>query len=54
MAGKTEMLVGRIRGRQVHVPMGAVTGGRKKLDPEHPLWRAVLQATGQPPSMKNV
>jgi len=53
MAGKTEMLVGRIRGRQVHVPMGVVTGGRKNLDPEHPLWRAVLQATGQPPSMKN-
>jgi 6-phosphofructokinase 1 len=53
MAGKTEMLVGRIRGRQVHVPMAAVTSGRKRLDPEHPLWRAVLQATGQPPSMTN-
>jgi len=53
MAGKTEMLVGRVHGRQVHVPMAAVTSGRKKLDPEHPLWRAVLQATGQPPSMTN-
>ncbi len=51
MAGKTEMLVGRVHGRQVHVPMAAVTSGRKRLDPEHPLWRAVLQATGQPPSM---
>lgn len=53
MAGKTEMLVGRVHGRQVHVPMPAVTSGRKRLDPEHPLWRAVLQATGQPPSMTN-
>jgi 6-phosphofructokinase 1 len=53
IAGKTEMLVGRIRGRQVHVPMAAVTSGRKSLDPEHPLWRAVLQATGQPPRMTN-
>jgi 6-phosphofructokinase 1 len=54
MAGKTEMLVGRVHGRQVHVPILPVTSGRKRLDPEHPLWRAVLQATGQPPSMKNV
>jgi 6-phosphofructokinase 1 len=53
MAGKTEMLVGRIRGRQVHVPVAAVTSGRKLLNPEHQLWRAVLQATGQPPSMTN-
>jgi 6-phosphofructokinase 1 len=53
MAGKTEMLVGRVHGRQVHVPTAAVTSGRKQLDPEHPLWRAVLQATGQPPSMRS-
>jgi 6-phosphofructokinase 1 len=53
MAGKTEMLVGRVHGRQVHVPMAAVTSGRKQLDPEHPLWLAVLQATGQPPSMRS-
>jgi 6-phosphofructokinase 1 len=53
MSGRTEMLVGRVHGRQVHVPMAAVTSGQKQLDPEHPLWRAVLQATGQPPSMTN-
>ncbi len=53
MAGKTEMLVGRIHSRQVHVPMAAVTAGRKRLNPEHPLWRAVLQSTGQPESMVN-
>jgi len=53
MAGKTEMLVGRVRGRQVHVPIAAVTAGRKTLDPAHPLWRAVLQSTGQPDRMVN-
>lgn len=53
MAGKTAMLVGRIQGRQVHVPIPAVTTGRKRLDPEHPLWRAVLQSTGQPARMTN-
>lgn len=53
MAGKTGMLVGRVHGCQVHVPIPAVTTGRKRLDPEHPLWRAVLQSTGQPPRMVN-
>jgi 6-phosphofructokinase 1 len=53
MAGKTDMLVGRVRGRQVHVPIAAITGGRKNLDPSHPLWRAVLQSTGQPEHMVN-
>jgi len=53
LSGKTEMLVGRIRGRQVHVPIAAVAGGRKCLDPEHPLWLAVLSSTGQPARMTN-
>lgn len=53
MAGKTEMLVGRIHGRQIHVPVQAVTSGRKRLDPESSLWRAVLQSTGQPEQMVN-
>jgi len=53
MAGKTEMLVGRIHSRQVHVPVAAVTAGRKRLDPEHALWRAVLESTGQPERMVN-
>ncbi len=54
MAGRTEMMVGRIHGQQVHVPVEAVTVGRKRLDPEHPLWRAVLQSTGQPHLMVNL
>ncbi len=53
MAGRTEMMVGRIHGQQVHVPIGIVTTGRKRLNPEHPLWRAVIQSTGQPVHMVN-
>jgi 6-phosphofructokinase 1 len=53
MAGRTEMMVGRIHGHQVHVPIQNVTTGRKRLNPEHPLWRAVLQSTGQPAEMVN-
>jgi 6-phosphofructokinase 1 len=53
MSGRTEMMVGRVHGRQVHVPIQNVTTGRKKLNPEHPMWRAVLQSTGQPAQMVN-
>ncbi len=53
MSGRTEMLVGRIHGRQVHVPIAAVTTGRKRMDTGHPIWRAVLQSTGQPEQMVN-
>ncbi|RMG42713.1 MAG: ATP-dependent 6-phosphofructokinase [Acidobacteria bacterium] len=51
MAGKTEMLVGRVHGRQVHVPIRLVTRLRKRIDPGGLLWRAVLQSTGQPARM---
>lgn len=51
MAGKTEVMVGRVHGLQVHVPISAVAGRRRTLDPEHPLWRTVLQSTGQPARM---
>lgn len=53
MAGRTGMMVGRIHGEQVHVPVHEVTRGRKLLHPDHPLWRAVLQGTGQPLRMVN-
>ncbi len=53
MAGRTGMMVGRIHGEQVHVPVREVTRDRKRLHPEHPLWRAVLQGTGQPLQMTN-
>ena len=53
MAGKTEMMVGRVHSQLVHVPISQVTSGRKKIDSEGGLWRSVLQSTGQPARMTN-
>ena len=53
MAGKTQMMVGRVHSQLVHVPISQVTSGRKKIDPEGGLWRSVLQSTGQPARMTN-
>ena len=47
MAGKTAMVVGRWHGLNVHVPMQVTTMGRKQVDPNRPLWRSVLESTGQ-------
>jgi len=52
MAGKTGMLVGLFRGEYVHLPLQYVTSG-KTVDPESNIWMQVLEATGQPASMKN-
>ncbi len=52
MAGKTGMLVGLMKDEYVHLPLQAVTSG-KKVDPTGNLWLRVLESTGQPPSMKN-
>ncbi|HET9517328.1 MAG TPA: ATP-dependent 6-phosphofructokinase [Actinoplanes sp.] len=49
MAGRTEMVVGRWRGRFVHVPMPLVISKRNQVDPEGDLWLSVLETTGQPP-----
>ena len=48
MTGRTEMVIGRVRERFVHVPMTAIAGGRKKIDPAGDDWMAVLETTGQP------
>ena len=48
MAGKTGLVVARWHQRFVHLPMGLVTRGRRKVDPQGDLWRSVLEATGQP------
>ncbi len=53
MAGKTGMLVGLMKDEFVHLPLKAVTSG-KRVDPAGNLWMRVLESTGQPPSMKNV
>jgi 6-phosphofructokinase 1 len=52
MAGKTAMLVSRWHGHFVHVPIKAAVGKIKEVDLDSPLWRSVLESTGQPP-LKN-
>ena len=47
MAGKTAMIVGRWHGLNVHIPMSVTAKGRKQVDPGRPLWRSVLETTGQ-------
>ena len=53
MSGRTKMIVSLWRNVFTHVPMKAVISVRKRLDPAGPEWLAVLESTGQPPSMKN-
>jgi 6-phosphofructokinase 1 len=53
MTGRTRMLIGRLHNEMVHIPMSLAVSKRNKVDPESPLWRDVLDATGQPPLMKN-
>ena len=50
MAGRTAMVVGRWRGRFVHVPIALATSERNQVDPNGDLWLSVLEATGQPPA----
>lgn len=52
MAGKTGMVVGLFKNEYVHLPLSA-TSSRRKVDPKGNLWMRVLEATGQPPVMKN-
>ncbi|MEF2230417.1 MAG: ATP-dependent 6-phosphofructokinase [Pseudodesulfovibrio sp.] len=53
MSGRTGMVVSRWNGRYVHIPMDLVTRSKKRIDPCSNYWRAVLESTGQPMSMKN-
>jgi 6-phosphofructokinase 1 len=50
MAGRTEMVVGRWRGRYVHIPMALAVSRRNEVCPDGDLWLSVLEATGQPAS----
>jgi 6-phosphofructokinase 1 len=52
MAGKTGMLIGLMKDEYVHIPLKMV-GSRSKVDPGGNVWMRVLEATGQPPLMKN-
>ena len=49
MTGRTAMIVGRAHGQFVHIPMATAISTRQKIDPKGPVWRAVLEMTGQPP-----
>ncbi len=52
MAGKTAILVSRWHSHYVHIPIRATVGRRKEIELDSPLWRSVLESTGQP-SLKN-
>jgi 6-phosphofructokinase 1 len=52
MAGKTAMLVSRWHSHYVHIPIEATVGLKKEVDLDSPLWRSVIESTGQPP-LKN-
>jgi 6-phosphofructokinase 1 len=49
MAGKSGLIISRWRGHYVHIPIKATVGKLKELDLDSPLWRSVLESTGQPP-----
>jgi 6-phosphofructokinase 1 len=52
IAGKTAMLVSLWHGHFVHIPIKATVGQRKELELDSPVWRSVLESTGQGP-LKN-
>lgn len=53
LAGKTDFVVGFWNNQFTLMPIPMVTSKRKKIDTEGELWWNVLEATGQPVSMKN-
>jgi len=48
MAGKTDMMVGRLHRVFTHVPLPLVISKKKRIDPDGDLWLAVTESTGQP------
>jgi 6-phosphofructokinase 1 len=52
MAGKTGLLVALMKDEYVYLPLSAAVA-RRKIDPQGDLWLRVLEATGQPSSMKD-
>jgi 6-phosphofructokinase 1 len=48
MAGKTGVVIGFLHDRFIHVPIELLATQQKRLDPDSPIWSAVLSATGQP------
>jgi 6-phosphofructokinase 1 len=48
MAGKTGLVIGYLHDCYIHVPIELLATQQKRLDPDGPMWSAVLSATGQP------
>jgi 6-phosphofructokinase 1 len=53
MAGKTDFVTGNWNSLFTLLPIPLAIAQRKKIDIEGELWWNVLEATGQPTSMKN-
>ncbi len=53
MRGYTGLVVGHWNGQFTYVPLALANSSRKFVSPDGELWRAVLEATGQPYRMKN-
>ncbi len=48
MAGRTNVVVGKLMDRYVHLPLELVIRKRRQLNIRTEYWRAVLESTGQP------
>lgn len=48
MAGKTDVMIGRLHRSFTHVPLPVSMGEKKRIDPDRELWLAVTETTGQP------
>ena len=53
LAGKTDFVIGYWNNEFTVLPIPMAVAKRKKIDVEGELWWNVLEATGQPISMKN-
>ncbi len=47
MSGRTGMVVSKMRGHYIHLPLDLVTTGRRRLNIQSDYWRAVMETTGQ-------
>ena len=52
LAGRTNMLVGTWNGRFTHVPLALATEQTRSMEAGGVMWQRVLEATGQPASMR--
>ncbi|MBN1982126.1 MAG: ATP-dependent 6-phosphofructokinase [Chitinivibrionales bacterium] len=48
MTGKTGVLISLVHDCFVHVPMSMAVSKKNRIDPDSPLWRDVIETTGQP------